>query len=433
MNCNNKAFFDIIIFMLLSENNNKRTSISVSSEIGKLNAVLLHKPGVEIERMTPSNAAEALYSDILNKNIVDEEYRNFCGVFEKCCQVYYVGDLIQSLLEDDDLCNSLVTQSCFAEGAEYLVDELMTLDTKTIATALIEGFPYRKGKDPVRFESRRYVLRPLYNLFFTRDASSSVFDRVLINSMSFDVRKRENLIYRAIFKYYFKCGVINAQEWNQAARTEGGDVQIGRSDLLCIGEGIRTNAKGIQFLAEEFKNRPKFNIIVQQLPHTPESFIHLDMVYTFLDRDRCMMYEPMMRKSNEFAGKATTWIEIDNGKIKYHDCKDMLVALKHVGIDMEPVFCGGDDLWMQQREQWHSGANFFALAPGKVIGYRRNSHTIDALDKAGFSVLRAEDVVSGSVSIDDYNRCVVTFAASELPRAGGGARCMTMPINRCEL
>ena len=153
--------------MLLSENNNKRTTVNVSSEIGKLNAVLLHKPGVEIERMTPSNAAEALYSDILNKNIVDDEYRNFCGVFEKCCQVYYVSDLIQKLLDDDDLCNSLVTQSCKAEGADYLVDELMVMDTKAIATALIEGFPYRKGKDPERFASRRYVLRPLYNLFFT--------------------------------------------------------------------------------------------------------------------------------------------------------------------------------------------------------------------------------------------------------------------------
>lgn len=427
--------------MKLSENK-ARTTVNVSSEIGRLNAVLLHRPGPEIERMTPANAADALYSDILNKRIVDDEYRYFCGVFEKVTKVFYVRDILEHLLEDDDLCNSLVTQSCKAEGADYLVDELMVMPIKDIATALIEGFGYREGKDPKHFADRRYVLRPLYNLFFTRDASSSVYDRVLINSMSFDVRKRENLIYKAVFKHYFKCEVMNAQEWNPTAHTEGGDVQIGRPDLLCIGQGIRTDAKGIEFLVNEFGKRtetpayqPKFNIIVQQLPHHPESFIHLDMVYTFLDRDRCMMYEPMLRKTAEFAGKSTTWIEIDNGKVKYHDCKNMLEALKHVGMDMEPVFCGGDDLWMQQREQWHSGANFFALAPGKVIGYRRNSHTIDALDKAGFSVLNAEDVAEGRISIDDYKRCVVTFAACELPRGGGGARCMTMPINRedCEL
>ena len=149
--------------------------------------------------------------------------------------------MLEELLEDDDLCNSLITQSCAAEGCEYLVDELMQHSPKDIAKELIEGFPYRKGKDPERYAERRYVLRPLYNLFFTRDASSSVYDRVLINSMSFDVRKRENLIYKAIFKHYFGCEVINAQEWNSKAHTEGGDVQIGRSDLLCIGEGIRTD------------------------------------------------------------------------------------------------------------------------------------------------------------------------------------------------
>lgn len=413
--------------------NKTNIKVNVSSEIGRLNAVLLHRPGIEIERMTPLNANEALYSDILSKRIVDEEYRYFSGVFEKCTKVFYVSDLLEELLEDDDLCASLITQSCKVEGCDYLIDELLQHTPKTIARELIEGFPYRKGKDPERYAERRYVLRPLYNLFFTRDASSSVYDRVLINSMSFDVRKRENLIYKAIFKHYFGCEVINAQDWNRNAHTEGGDVQIGRPDLLCIGEGIRTDSKGIEFLANTFKDRPKFNIIVQQLPHHPDSFIHLDMVYTFLDRDRCMMYEPMLRKTNEFAGKETTLIEVSGGRIKYHSCKNMLEALKRVGLDMEPVFCGGDDIWMQQREQWHSGANFFALAPGKVIGYRRNSHTIDALDKAGFSVLNAEDVVDGRVNIDDYKRCVVTFAASELPRAGGGARCMTMPINREEI
>lgn len=416
----------------MSENSDN-VKVNVTSEIGKLNAILLHRPGVEIERMTPASANEALYSDILNKNIVDEEYRNFSGVFERCVKnVFYVNDVLCEVLKDEETRRYIVTQSCEAEGCVYLADELMRQDVASIAQALIEGFAYRKGKDDERFAERRYVLRPLYNLFFTRDASSSVYDRVLINSMSFDVRVRENLIYKAIFQHYFGCEVINAQEWDKSAHTEGGDVQIGRHDLLCIGEGIRTDRKGIEFLAHTFSNRPKFNIIFQQLPHHPESFIHLDMVYTFLDRDRCMMYEPMLRKTSEFAGKATTWIEIDNGKIRYHDCKDMLEALKHVGFDMQPVFCGGDDLWMQQREQWHSGANFFALAPGKIIGYRRNSHTIDALDRAGFSVLKAEDVAAGRVSIDDYKRCVVTFPASELPRAGGGARCMTMPINRDE-
>ena len=165
---------------------------------------------------------------------------------------------------------------------------------------------------------------------------------------------------------------------------------------------------------------------------SPESFIHLDMVFTFLGKHQCMAFEPMLNKTGLFAGKATTLITVDNGKITYTEVPNIVKGLERLGWDIEPVTGGGSDPWNQLREQWHSGCNFFSLGDGKVIGYRRNSHTIDALDKAGFSVLKAEDVAEGRVSIDDYKRCVVTFAASELPRAGGGARCMTMPINREE-
>jgi arginine deiminase len=274
----------------------------------------------------------------------------------------------------------------------------------------------------------------LYNLFFTRDAASSMYNMLLMNTMSFKVRMRENIIYRAIFENYFGCESINAGEWDASARTEGGDVLIARDDTLFIGNGIRTNKKGIEFLAEYFKTRkPKFNILVQELPETPESFIHLDMVFTFLDKDRCMMFEPLIRKNAKYSHLQTTHIEIDNGKITYHQKPNFLQGARDLGFDLNPVVCGGDDAWVQQREQWHSGANFFALGEGKVIGYERNWKTIEALDKAGFAVLKAADVCKGSVDMHNYEKFVVTFAGSELPRGGGGARCMTMPINREEV
>lgn len=416
----------------MSTENDKTNKINVTSEIGRLNAVLLHRPGREIERMTPQNAAHALYSDILNKPIVDNEYANFCGVFERWAKVYYAKDLLQELLNDNAIREFLVCESCKIDGCVSLIDDLLQHSSEQLATELIEGveIPGWKGDS----ESDRYSLKPLYNLFFTRDASSSVFDRVLLNSMSFSVRKRETLIYKTIFERYFNCQTLNALEWNADARTEGGDVHIANNDLLCIGEGIRTNAKGIEYLANTFaKERPKFNIIVQELPFEPESFIHLDMVFTFLSRSQCMAYEPMIKKTSNFAGKATTLISIDNGKISYTTYDNILQALHSVGWDMEPVFCGGSDPWMQQREQWHSGANFFALGEGKIIGYRRNRNTIEALDRAGFNVLYAEDICSGKTKMDDYEKFVVTFAGSELPRGGGGARCMTMPINRCDI
>lgn len=405
--------------------------IRLYSEIGKLNAVLLHRPGIEIERMTPENAHEALYSDILNKKIVDGEYANFEGVLSKWTKTYQVVDLLAEVLKNENVKKDLVETSCRLDDCCFLCEELLSHDEKTLARELVEGFEYRRGVDPAKYEEERYILKPLYNLFFTRDAASSVYDLLLMNSMSFKVRQRENIIYRAIFENYFGCESINAAEWEASARTEGGDVLIARDDTLFIGNGVRTNKKGIEFLAQYFGSRkPKYNILVQELPETPESFIHLDMVFTFLDRDRCMMYEPIIRKNAKYSHLQTTHIEIDNGKITYHQKLNFLQGARDLGFDLNPVVCGGDDAWTQQREQWHSGANFFALGEGKIIGYERNWKTIEALDKAGFSVLKASDICKGLVDMHNYEKFVVTFSGSELPRGGGGARCMTMPISR---
>lgn len=418
----------------------ERGGLSVSSETGRLRAVLLHRPGVEIERMTPMNCAHALYSDILDRMNVDIEYGRFCGVLEKWAKVYYVEDILRELLKDEDIKTHLVNESVFNYGHrpiklsgntnDRLAEELMGMDAKKLARILIEGYenPQWEGVN-----DNRYLLEPLYNLLFTRDASSTIYNRVLINSMSFEVRERESLIYEAIFRYFFGVDTLSAATWNPKARTEGGDIHIASPDLLIVGEGVRTNAKGIEYLAQTFaREREHFNILVQELPREPESFIHLDMVFTFLGKHQCMAFEPMLRKQGLFAGKDTTLISIHNGKISYRQVKNILAGLRHLEWDMEPIFGGGYDPWVQLREQWHSGANFFSLGDGKVLGYRRNAYTIEALDKAGFAVLQAKDICSGKVVMDDYEKFVAVFPASELPRAGGGARCMTMPIWREE-
>ena len=143
-----------------------------------------------------------------------------------------------------------------------------------------------------------------------------------------------------------------------------------------------------------------------------------------------MAFEPMLKKTGLFAGKDTTLITIEKGNISYSKYSNIIEGLHSLGWDIEPVVGGGSDPWNQLREQWHSGANFFSLGDGKIMGYRRNTHTIDALDKAGFAVLNAEDIVDGKVDMHSYDKFVAAFPGSELPRAGGGARCMTMPILR---
>ena len=243
-------------------NDNLKTAVNVSSEYGRLNAVLLHRPGIEIERMTPDNANEALYSDILSKHIVDKEYSSFCGVFEKWTKVYYVEDILADLMDNDDVRQVIVTKSCQLDGCEHIIDELMCHPSDQLAKELIEGVPFHADTDPQSFKDSRFTLKPLYNLFFTRDASSSVYNEVLINSMSFKVRERETLIYKFIFEDYFRANTFCAQDKNPNARTEGGDVQIAGPDLMCIGLGIRTNYKGIKFLADKFaQERKHFRIL----------------------------------------------------------------------------------------------------------------------------------------------------------------------------
>jgi arginine deiminase len=248
------------------------------------------------------------------------------------------------------------------------------------------------------------------------------------------VRERESLIMESIFQHHPRFGVdtINPSG-SQDAHTiaiEGGDIIVAREDVLLIGTGARTTTQGIDFLLSYFK-REKLSkhILVQELPFKPESFIHLDMVFTLLDRDTCMVYEPVILKPNKLQ---TVHIIVEAGKVvSMFNEENLIIALKKLGIDLEPVICGGTaDSWTQEREQWHSGTNFFAIAPGKVIGYARNTYTLDELAKHGFEIIKAKSIIKCDFAIADYKKCVITIEGSELSRGGGGARCMTMPVRR---
>ncbi len=409
--------------------------VHIYSEIGDLDGVIIHSPGKEVENMTPDNAERALYSDILNLCVARSEYNQFKGVLDRVTQTFEVKDLLEHILKNDKVKQGLVEKVCRYEGAGTICEYLYSLEGSKLADALIEGVPIRKNTLTNFLNKERFAIKPLHNFFFTRDGAISVYDDVFVGAMASPVRLRESIIMESIFDFhpYFNTKTVNAltnDGPNPQIAIEGGDVLVAREDVILCGIGSRTTSQGVDFLVRHLRNKnEKQHILVQELPMTPESFIHLDMVFTLLDRDICMIYEPIIMKMNKYL---TVHIYAEGGKVQFiREVKNLPEALQKLGMDLKPVLCGGDDdQWLQEREQWHSGANFFALGPGKVIGYARNVHTIKALEKNGFEVIRAKDVLKDRVNLRDHSRYVVTIEGSELPRGGGGARCMTMPVSR---
>jgi arginine deiminase len=421
--------------------------LNVTSEIGRLKSVLVHLPGREIDLMIPPMMAQLLFDDILYGQVAREEHRRFQQLIRFVADdVYDLQDLLEEVLEDPVAKKRIVRDIAARNGLRpRILAQLLEQPAGPLAEVLIAGITRetRSGELP------QFDLFPIPNLFFMRDPQIVLGDRVVISSMATQARRRESLLSKYVFENHphfrgphspFWVDFMDSEPERPMARKmptlEGGDVLVPRRDLLLVGVTERTNKSGVQALIRSLKKAEAGvrSVIIVEISRQ-RSFMHLDTIFTFINRNECLVYPPVILPKG---GQAATVTTVDLTKKRaesYTAEKSLLGALKKKGFDLQPIYCGGPNAIDQQREQWTDGANAFALAPGIILLYERNVRTAEELARHGYHIVYEDDLLLGRTELETWTdkKYALQIAGNELSRARGGPRCMTMPLEREDL